>query len=178
MPMVQSLRFDFRVVDILSGHFDLSMSNLPLLEDIYIDYDMKKATRDDRVRAQGMLSRALKEHPNHPSLHPEFHCEGGEGTDSGRGLDPSIPSCTQPLLQLAEGDVVGIHNPADGYSVVQASIPPVASNRFSSMLWSFIAQSKLEMKLIFSTRIFRCFLIGSLLLYSVFSFCFGQFKKI
>ncbi|OEL38637.1 Disease resistance protein RPP13, partial [Dichanthelium oligosanthes] len=45
MPMVQSLRFDLRVLDILSGDFDLSMSSLPSLEDLYIDYDMKKARR-------------------------------------------------------------------------------------------------------------------------------------
>jgi hypothetical protein len=78
--MVQSLRFSFRVLDILSGDFDLSMRNLPSLEDIYIDDDMKKARREDRERAQDMMSRALKEHANRPSLCPSFHCEEGINT--------------------------------------------------------------------------------------------------
>jgi hypothetical protein len=92
--MVQSLRFSFRVLDVLSGDFDLSMRNLPSLEDIYIDDDMKKARRKDRERAQDMMSRALKEHANRPSLYPSFHCEEGINTharDHARIFSISFP---------------------------------------------------------------------------------------
>nr|CAB3491749.1 unnamed protein product [Digitaria exilis] len=169
MAMVQSLRFRFRVTDILSGDFDLSMSSLPSLEDLYIDYDMKKARREGLVRAQRMLSGALQEHPNLPFLHPDFPCEEEEDgvTAPGQGLGPSMASSTQLAGRDADGTSDG---PAD--SIVQeSSIPPAASTRIFCMLRSFIAETKLEVELIFSTRIFWYLLIGSLLLYGVLCSC-------
>lgn len=155
MPMVQSLRFGARVLDIIRGDFDWSMRNLPSLEKVYIDFDRDKASYQEYMESQHMLIRAAKEHPNNPTL---------KGIVS--GADLSMRSC----IPLTRGDVVG-------ESIGEASISPVASNRFSCMFWSFLVQMKLEMKLILSTRIFRCLSIGSVLLYIVFCICFRQFKN-
>uniref|UniRef100_A0ACD5U344 Uncharacterized protein n=1 Tax=Avena sativa TaxID=4498 RepID=A0ACD5U344_AVESA len=97
LPMVRSLRFDFRVLDIINGGFDLSMGNLPSLEDVYIDYARKGTTSATRKQAHDMLSRALKEHPNRPTFHNSSHFSE-EGQVSGGGPGPSITSSTQVLF--------------------------------------------------------------------------------
>ncbi|KAI4977922.1 hypothetical protein ZWY2020_014476 [Hordeum vulgare] len=144
MPMVKSLRFGVRVLDILTGDLDLSLKNLPSLEEVIIDYDESKARRHECIQARDMLSHALEEHPNCPTIDTGHNWGRGKGIVQGEGSEPSMRSRTQ----LTGDGVVSLD------SIVQASISPHgAFNRFSSMFSSFLVKMKLEITLILSTHV-------------------------
>jgi hypothetical protein len=66
MPMVQKLYFSLRVSDILSGDLDLSIWNLPSLEEVIIGLHGTEPTIEgERFReAKAVIKRAAQDHPN------------------------------------------------------------------------------------------------------------------
>jgi hypothetical protein len=73
MQMVQRLRCGLQPCSIDSDNFDLSIPNLPSLEQLRIDIKTRGSTSNECSRAIDMLKRAAEDHPRRPILrHAEF----------------------------------------------------------------------------------------------------------
>ncbi|KAF7012720.1 hypothetical protein CFC21_026879 [Triticum aestivum] len=68
MPMVQRLRFGVQVKDIVSPDFDLSVGNLPSLQQLRIDLLGDKVKPEHFSQAVEALSRVAEGHPKSPTL--------------------------------------------------------------------------------------------------------------
>jgi hypothetical protein len=66
MPMVQKLSVGLRVSDILSGDLDLSIWNLPSLQEVTITLYKEESTMDRLFEARSAVRRMAHDHPNHP----------------------------------------------------------------------------------------------------------------
>jgi hypothetical protein len=66
MPMVQKLSVGLRVSDILSGDLDLSIWNLPSLQEVTITLYKEESTMDRLFEARSAIRRTAHDHPNHP----------------------------------------------------------------------------------------------------------------
>jgi hypothetical protein len=73
MRMVQRLRCGLQPCNIDSDNFELSIPNLPSLEQLRIDIKTEESTSNECSRAIDMLKRAAEDHPRRPILrHAEF----------------------------------------------------------------------------------------------------------
>jgi len=68
MPMVQRLRFGLRVNDILSPDFDVSMQNLPSLQQLRVDLVYNIVRPENYSQALEKLRRVVDGHPKSPTL--------------------------------------------------------------------------------------------------------------
>jgi hypothetical protein len=64
MPMVQKLEVCLRVSDILSGDLDLSIWNLPSLEEVTINLHSTESNIETYREAEAVIMRMAKDHPN------------------------------------------------------------------------------------------------------------------
>ncbi|CAM0877583.1 unnamed protein product [Alopecurus aequalis] len=73
MPMVQELTFGLLVSDILSGDMDLTIRNLPSLEQVTIFLRGSTESTERKREAEAAIRRMAGDHPNH-SLSIEVFC--------------------------------------------------------------------------------------------------------
>jgi hypothetical protein len=64
MPMVKKLYVSLRVSDILSGDYDLSIWNLPSLEEVIIYLHGEESNSETHREAEAVIMRTAEDHPN------------------------------------------------------------------------------------------------------------------